>query len=67
MFYFSLIKNEILDEVIAIHPIPGHSYLECDRNFGRIEKNRLKLEKVNYPSEYRQVSAITFQIEKTTF
>ncbi len=52
MFYFSLIKNEILDEVIAIHPIPGHSYLECDRNFARIEKNRLKLEKVNYPSEY---------------
>jgi hypothetical protein len=52
MFYFSLIKNEILDEVIAIYPIPGHSYLECDRNFDRIEKNMLKLEKVNYPSEY---------------
>jgi hypothetical protein len=39
-------------DVIAIHPIPGHSYLECDRNFGRIEKNRLKLEKVSYPSQY---------------
>jgi hypothetical protein len=46
MFYLSLIKNEILDEVIVICSIPGHGHLEYDRNFGGIEKSRLKLEKV---------------------
>ncbi len=35
-----------------MYPIPGHSYLDCDRHFGRIEKNRRKIEKVSFPSEW---------------
>jgi hypothetical protein len=52
LYFLSLIKNQKLDEIIVIYPIPGHSYLDCDRDFGRIEKNRLKIEKISFPSEY---------------
>jgi hypothetical protein len=48
----SLIKNEKFEEVIAVYPIPDHSYLDCDRDFGRIEKNRRKIEKVSFRSEW---------------
>jgi hypothetical protein len=48
----SLIKNEKFEEVIVVYPIPGHSYLDCDRDFGRIEKSRRKIEKVGFPSEW---------------
>ncbi len=52
MFYMSLIKNEKFEEVIVVYPIPGHSYLDCDWDFGRIEKNSRKIEKVGFPSEW---------------
>jgi hypothetical protein len=52
IYFSNLIKNEKLEEIVVIYPIPGHSYLNNDRNFGRIEKNRLKIEKISYPSEY---------------
>jgi len=48
----SLIKSEKFEEVIVVYPIPGHSYLDCDRDFGRIEKNRKKIDKVGFPSEW---------------
>ncbi len=48
----SLIKNEKFEEIIVVYPIPGHSYLDCDRDFGRIEKNKRKIEKVGFPSEW---------------
>ncbi len=52
MFNMSLIKNEKFEQVIVLYPILGHSYLDCDRDFGRIEKNRRKIEKVSFPSEW---------------
>jgi hypothetical protein len=42
----------MLSEIIVIYPIPGHSSLDRDRNFARIEKNRSKKEKVSFPSEW---------------
>ena len=46
LYFLSLIKYRKLDEIIVIYPIPGHSYLDCDRDFGRIEKIGLKLRKL---------------------
>jgi hypothetical protein len=34
--------NNYLEENTIIYPIPGHSYLDCDRDFGRIEKKQTK-------------------------
>jgi hypothetical protein len=52
LYYLSLLKNGILEEITLIYPTPGHSFLDCDRDFGRIEKNRLKVEKVSFPSQW---------------
>ena len=38
MFYVSLVMDEKFEKIIVIYPKPGHSYLKCDRDFGRIEK-----------------------------
>jgi len=52
LFYLNLIKSKTINEIMVIYPVVGHSYLDCDRDFGRIEKNRLKIEKVSLPSEW---------------
>ncbi len=44
--------NNYLEEITIIYPIPDHSYLDCDRDFVRTEKNRLKIEKVGTPSQW---------------
>jgi len=44
--------NNYLEEIAIIYPIPDHSYLDCDRDFVRTEKNRLKIEKVGTPSPW---------------
>ena len=41
--------------VELICPIPGHSYLDCDRDFGLIEKLKLKIEKISVPSEWIKI------------
>jgi hypothetical protein len=51
-YYLILIKLKKFDQIILIYPTPGHSYLDCDRDFGRIEKNRLKIQKVRLPSDW---------------
>ena len=39
--------------LVNIHyPIPGHSRMPCDRDFGRIEKKKRKLDRVVVPSEW---------------
>ena len=38
---------------IQLHyPVPGHSRMPCDRDFGRIEKKQQKQHQVSKPSEY---------------
>jgi hypothetical protein len=52
IYYWSLIKNNMIDEITIMNLIPGHSYLDCDRDFGEIEKIRLTEEKVGFPSQW---------------
>jgi hypothetical protein len=54
-FYSILVEKKKLDEIILIYPVVDHSYLDSDRDFGRIEKNRLKVEKVCLPSDWVKV------------
>ena len=40
-------------ETVYVHyPLPGHSRMLCDRNFGRIEKKRRKKDIASKPSEW---------------
>ena len=43
--------NTKLIEVEIKYPIPGHSRMPCDRDFGRIEKKKLKSDKFHKPSD----------------
>jgi hypothetical protein len=51
LFYDILVKCKVYDEINLIYPIPGHSYLDCDRDFGLIEKLRKNVNKIALPSE----------------
>lgn len=42
-------------EVIMRYPIPGHSRLRCDADFGLIEKRRKSTDKFSFPSEYVKI------------
>ncbi len=69
-FIISLIKNNIIDEITIIYPIPGYSYLDCDRDFGRIKKNRLKVEKVCFTSQWVNLirkTDVNFNIDYENF
>ena len=35
-------KSVSLEEAYVMYPLPGHSRMPCDRDFGRIEKRRRK-------------------------
>jgi hypothetical protein len=51
-FYYNfLVKTNIFEEINLIYPIPGHSYIDNDRDFGLIEKSRRNIHKINLPSE----------------
>ncbi len=39
-FYKFLISCGILDQIMIYYPIPGHSFMEIDGDFGRIELNK---------------------------
>jgi hypothetical protein len=55
LYYDILVKSDIYEEINLIYPIVGHSYLDCDRDFGLIEKSRKCVHKVNLPSEWVQL------------
>lgn len=52
LFYDILVKCEIFEEINIIYPIVGHSYNDCDRDFGLIEKLKLKVHKIALPQEW---------------
>ena len=60
--YLYAIANSILDEVHVFYPLPGHSRMPCDRDFGRIERNRRKKDKVTVPSQWVELIRKTDQI-----
>ncbi len=39
-----------LKEIRIHYPVPGHSFMEIDADFGHI--NKQKYERIYYPSEY---------------
>ena len=50
--YFYAKCHQKLQEIYIHYPLPGHSHMPCDRDFGRIEKNKRKKDKVVKPSEW---------------
>ena len=45
-------KNVSITQAYVKYPLPGHSRMPCDRNFGRIEKRRRKKDRVILPSQW---------------
>jgi hypothetical protein len=52
LYYDILVKSKTYDEINLFYPIPSHSYLDNDRDFGLIEKSRKNVNKVTLPSEW---------------
>jgi hypothetical protein len=48
-----------MTEITTNYPIPGHSFMEIDSDFGRIETQIRKREKIFIPSEYAKIIEIT--------
>jgi hypothetical protein len=67
LFYDSLVVNKVFKKITIFYPVPGHSYLDRDRDFGFIEKKRHKTDKVGVPSEYRCVKLIESANNKIPF
>lgn len=51
-YLFSLVKSGRFKKITHHFPIPGHSFLPCDRCFGVIEKKLKLIERVFHPNEY---------------
>jgi hypothetical protein len=51
-YYKFLVSCGKLDRIMIYYPIPGHSFMEIDGDFGRIEINKKNYGKIYYPSEY---------------
>lgn len=51
-FFHTLVHNTRIKEVNIYYPLPGHSRMPCDRDFGRIEKRKRKKDKVSLPSQW---------------
>jgi hypothetical protein len=54
-FYKQSIDCELLEKIIIYYPNPGHSAMEIDGDFGRIEINKKNYEKIYFPSEYERI------------
>jgi hypothetical protein len=43
LYYNTLVVTKKLEKILIYYPIPGHSLMEIDGDFGRIEINKKKL------------------------
>ena len=50
--YLNVLAESRFDEIHVYYPLPGHSRMPCDRDFGRIEKKRRKRDRVAQPLEW---------------
>ena len=57
IMYLHAISNCLLSEIHVHFPLPGHSRMPCDCDFGRIEKKRRRKNKVVQPSEWVKLIA----------
>ena len=54
-YLFTLIKSDKFSQIFHHFPIPGHSFLPCDRCFGLIEKERRRRDRIHVPSEWESL------------
>ncbi|KAL4134763.1 hypothetical protein QTP88_006478 [Uroleucon formosanum] len=71
IYLYCVVKSKRygINNIIHRYPEPGHSFLPCDRSFGRIEKIRRKIERVYIPETYQEMVTKTFkkfQVVKVT-
>lgn len=45
-------KKKRFKTILRYYPVPGHSFLLCDRSFDVVEKHVRKVERVYTPNEY---------------
>ena len=50
--YLNVLAQTRFDEIHVYYPLPVHSRMPCDRDFGRIEKKRRKKDRVAQTSEW---------------
>jgi len=48
--YELLVKSKRIDKILIHYPVVGHSVIEIDSDFGRIEKYKRKYRKIYFPS-----------------
>ena len=51
-----LIQKEVVDEIKIEWMVPGHSFMPCDRGFGRVEQQFRRKDKICSPEEYREIT-----------
>lgn len=51
-FLQSTVESGRFNTITMAYPMPGHSFMPCDRAFGLIEKKRKKLDRVLLPSQW---------------
>jgi hypothetical protein len=54
-FYDHLVKIGKFDKITIYYPFPGHSLVEIDGDFGKIEINRKRTDKIYIPDQYIQL------------
>ncbi|KAL5241699.1 hypothetical protein ACI65C_013355 [Semiaphis heraclei] len=56
-FLYTVVNTKMhgIKKIVHRYPEPGHSFLPCDRNFGQIEKQRRRQERVFLPVTYQNI------------
>jgi len=56
-FFYTIVQSKCfgLESIHHRYPEPGHRFLPCDRCFGRIEKNKRKVERIFIPETYKDI------------
>ncbi len=59
-YYKHLVFNKKFEQIIVHYLIPGHSVMEIDSDFGRIEINKKNYGKIYSPSQYARIIRNTY-------
>lgn len=54
-YLYTLVFNETFKKIVHMFPVPGHSFLPCDRSFGIVEKQKKKHERLYLPSDWEKL------------
>lgn len=52
LVFLSILANKLQIEIEHIYPVRGHSYCQCDRNFGMYGQKKKKMERIEIVDEY---------------